>query len=98
MRGQLAQVVRLEAVAQGAAVEAGEVEQVGDHAAEPLGAAQGEAEQAFLLGGHRSRNAVEEEAEGLLDGGQRRLEVVRDVGDEIPLRPVQLLQAGSPWR
>ena len=51
-----------------------------------------ELQDLLLLVGDRSDRAVEHQAEGLLDRGERRLELVRDHGDEVPLQLLDLLE------
>ncbi len=90
--GERPEVVRADVVAHPAGLEPGEVEEVRDHRGEAAAPLQVEVEQASLPLVERAGQAVEEQAVGLLHRDQRGLELVRHVGHEAPLHPVELAE------
>ena len=75
----------------GAGLEPGEVEELGDEAAEPLDLGQHRVERAGIGGG----DAVDEVLEGRLQRGERGAQLVAHVGDEVAAHAVGLGELGG---
>src|SRR5262245_33691351 len=71
-------------------LDASQVEEVGHHAAEPVGVVSNPAEVVARLVGQWSGYAVQEVVDIALDGGQRRPQLVRNVSEEIGLELIEL--------
>ena len=67
-------------------------EQVGHEAEQALGVAVDDAEEVLLLLGEFPHLAVQHRLDVADDRGQRRAQLVRDVGDELVLQPLRLVR------
>ena len=66
-------------------LQSGQIEDVSDHLREPLAALQIQVEQPFLFFRQRARNLFQQQVRRFLHRGERSLQLVRDVGDEVLL-------------
>ena len=82
---------RLAVERHGAGLEAGEVEELGDEAAEPLDLGEHRVERAGIGGG----DAVDEVLERRLQRGERGAQLVAHVGDEVAPHAVGLGELGG---
>ena len=75
-------------------LDAGEVEEVRHHAAEPVGVVADAAEVVARLLGERPGHAVQEVVDVALDGGQRGPELVGDVAEKVRFELIHLTEPG----
>ena len=94
----LAEIVERRVRHHGAGFEPGHVEQVGDEAVEPLRFVDDGREQVGLGGVVERARKVAQRAGRAEHGGQRRLEIVRDRGQQRRAQPVGLDRCASPGR
>ena len=92
----LAHVVRCRIGDDGAGLELGHVQQVGDEPVQPLGLVDDGGEQIRPGGVVQRRRHVAQRARRTENGGQRRLEVVRDRGEERRAQALGLHRALDP--
>ncbi|CAN5804917.1 hypothetical protein BH11GEM2_BH11GEM2_18940 [soil metagenome] len=74
-------------------LDAREIQQLGEHGGQAASAVEIELEQLSLLGRERSGKPVEQHADRFLHAGEWRLEIVRDLRDEVTLHSIQLIQS-----
>ena len=77
-----------------ARLDLGDVQEIVDQRAQPVGALGRDLEEALLEIGHRPRLALEDELDVAPERGQRGSELVRDRGDELVLHPLDRLPVG----
>ena len=80
----------------GAGFELGHVEQIGDEAVEPLGFVDHGGEQLVLLRVVEAGAEIAQGGGGAEHGGQRRLQIMRDRGQQRAAQPVGFHRALDP--
>ena len=85
---------RLEVQLDAALLDPGQVEQVVDHGQDAIGILARRQQQLDLFRRERAHDLFEQEVDGHLHAGQRRLQLVADGRDHVALQPIEQVELG----